>query len=568
MADYDLVVRGGTVVDGTGMPGFRADVGVRGDRIVSIGRVRGRGRDEIDADGHVVSPGFVDGHTHMDAQVCWDRLGTSSCWHGVTTVVMGNCGLTLAPLKEDQRELLIRNLEGVEDIPGEALAQGVPWEWERFRDYLDFVDRTPKAINYAAYVGHSSLRTWAMGERAFEASATDDDVGAMAEELRDALAAGAVGFTTSRSGSHATSDGRPIVSRVAGWEEVVALVETMAAAGGGIFELANESVISSPDPDARGEYTDRLRDLAVATGVPTTFGVTAFGGPDRWKGLLALIDETAEAGGRMFGQSLAMDMSALYSFKVRLPFDSVPAWREFRSLPLSDQAGLLRRPDERRRLVEAAHDDSGGGDSSSVFKKPDYEQIFVLRHPVGPNPTVAESARERNTDPVDLMIDLSLESDFGQFFTRVAGNSDVDEVRAIVEHPRTVMTFTDSGAHVGQFLTASMHTHVLADWVRERQIFDLERAIRMMTLVPATAWGFADRGLVREGFMADLNVFDPARVEPDLPTAESDLPGGATRLVQKARGFRATVVAGDVVFRDGEHTGALPGRLIRRDSSP
>lgn len=567
MAEYDLVIRGGTVVDGTGMPGQRTDVGVRGDRIAAVGRIRDRGDREIDADGHVVCPGFVDGHTHMDAQVCWDPLGTSSCWHGVTTVVMGNCGLTLAPLKDDQRELLIRNLEGVEDIPGEALAEGIPWSWEHFREYLDFVDRAPKGINYAGYVGHSALRTWAMGERAFDEPAADAELTAMADELRDALDAGAVGFTTSRSSSHAMPDGRPIASRAARWEELCALVDTMSSAGGGIFELAHESAVSSKDPEVRAEYTDRLRDLAVTTGVPTTFGITAFGDSDRWKELLALLDATTEAGGQMFGQSLAMEMSALYSFKVRLPFDSVPAWREIRGLPLAEQAELLRRPEERARLVKAAREHDYTAHGASVFSTPDYDRIFVVRRAIGPNPTVASVARERDADPVETMIDLSLESDFEQFFCRVAGNSDPDKVRPIVEHPRTVMTFTDSGAHVGQFLTASMHTHVLADWVRERQFLGLEQAIRMMTLVPATAWRFADRGLVREGFVADLNVFDPDRVEPDLPVAEADLPGGATRLTQGALGFLATIVSGEVVFRDGEHTGALPGRLVRRSNA-
>jgi N-acyl-D-aspartate/D-glutamate deacylase len=562
MPDYDLVIRNGDVIDGTGLPAYRADVGVIGGRIAFIGKVRGVGRREIDAEGHVVSPGFVDGHTHLDAQVCWEGLGSSSCYHGVTTVVMGNCGITLAPVRTDQRELLIRNLEGVEDIPAEALGE-LPWTWEHFREYLDFVDRAPKGINYAGYLGHSALRTWAMGERALTDAATDDDVALMSQELSDGLAAGALGFTTSRNDGHVMSDGRAIASRAARWDEVVRLVHAMSASGGGIFELANETVLSSPDPEVRAEYTGRLADLAVESGVPITFGVTAYGGPDRWRELLGVLDTTARRGGRMFGQSLPMEMSAFYSFKTRLPFDDIPVWRDLRSRPFAEQLTALRDPSTRERLVHAALTDPYAGDDPATFT-PNYERLFVLRETVGPNRSVAELAQARHTDPVSTMIDLALETDFGQFFTRVAGNADGDDVRAIASHPRTVMTFTDSGAHVGQFTFASMHTHVLSDWVRRRQVLELEEAIRRMTLVPATAWQFADRGLIREGFLADINVFDPATVAPALPTAEHDQPGGVVRIVQKAQGFKATIVAGTVLLADGEHTGAYPGRLVRR----
>lgn len=563
MADLSLVVRNGTVVDGSGSPGFRADVGVQGDRIVEVGRIADRGEREVDAEGHVVTPGFVDGHTHLDAQVFWDPLGTSSCWHGVTTVVMGNCGFTLAPSRPDEPELVIRNLEKAEDIPAEALAEGVPFGWERFSGYLDAVDGVPKGINYAAYVGHSALRTWAMGQRAFEEEATGDDLALMQDEVRDALRAGAVGFTTSRSDNHMTSDGRPVASRIAPWGEVAALVETLAESGGGIFELSNESAMGSPDPEARAESMARLRDLAVATGVPTTFGVTTFGGVDRWRELLELVDETAAAGGRMFGQSSGKEQGAVFSFETWLPFDRLPVWSDLRSLPLDEQQAALRQPDLRRRLVEAAHTDPyppGGWPS----KEPDYQNLVVLEDPVGPNPSLADVAKRREVDPVEAMIDAALERDLRCFFVLVTGNADPVDVQTILEHPRTIMTFSDSGAHVSQVINSSMHTHLLASWVRDRGAFTVEQAVRMMTFEPATAWNFADRGLVRPGFAADLNVFDPARVGPDHPRVVADLPGGAKRLVQTATGFLATVVGGEVVLSEGEHTGALPGRLVRR----
>ncbi len=230
---YSLVVRNGTLVDGTGLAPYRADVGVRGDRIVAIGRIRERGAEEINAEGHVVTPGFIDAHTHLDAQLFWDPLATSSCWHGVTTAVVGNCGFTLAPSKDGERELVLRNLERAEDIPAESMAAGVPWGWERFAEFLDALDTIPKAVNVAAYLGHSALRTWAMGERAFDEAASDDDLKLMADELVDAMQAGAVGFSTSRSGNHRTSDDRPVASRIATWDEIVALVGELARCGGG-----------------------------------------------------------------------------------------------------------------------------------------------------------------------------------------------------------------------------------------------------------------------------------------------------------------------------------------------
>jgi len=281
MSTYDLVIRGGVVIDGSGMPGRRADVAILDGRIVAVGRVSGRGARELDAEGHVVTPGFIDGHTHFDAQIMWDALGTSSCWHGVTTAIMGNCGFTLAPTRDGEHHLVIENLERAEDIPASALAEGVDFQWQTFPEYLDVIDRLPKGINSAVYVGHSSLRTYAMGERAFEEVATETDLAAMELELRSGLAAGAVGFTTSRSVHHVRPAGEPVASRVAEWSEVERLVGVLADAGGGVFELSNESEMTSPDPEERAEPMRRLRELAVATGVPTMFGITTYGDPNR-----------------------------------------------------------------------------------------------------------------------------------------------------------------------------------------------------------------------------------------------------------------------------------------------
>ena len=277
MVQSDLVIRGGTVIDGTGAPGRVADVEIRDGRIVAIGRSVGPADDVVDASAHIVTPGFIDGHTHLDAQMFWNPLGTSSCWHGVTTVVTGNCGLTLAPTQPGRSELVLRNLERAEDIPAVSLAAGIAhWGWEHFDEYLDVVERLPKAINVAAYIGHSALRTWAMGERAFEDAATAADLDKMTTELRRARTAGAIGFSTSRSNKHLTADDRPVASRIAAWSEVVALVTELAESGGGVFEIANEAAMSSEDASVRSEAMRRLSELTIATGVTTTFGTTSW----------------------------------------------------------------------------------------------------------------------------------------------------------------------------------------------------------------------------------------------------------------------------------------------------
>jgi N-acyl-D-aspartate/D-glutamate deacylase len=561
---YDLVIRNGVVVDGSGLPRYRADVGVQDGRIALVGKIRERGREEIDADGQVVAPGFVDGHTHMDAQVFWDPLGTSSCWHGITSVVMGNCGFTLAPCAAKDRHLVVRNLQRAEDIPPEAMEAGIEWRWTTFPEFLDRLEALPKGINYSGYIGHSALRTYVMGERAFEAPAGEADLAAMERELCAALRAGALGFTTSRSPSHETPDGRPVASRVAAWSEVRRLVGAMGELNAGIFELAGEGVDRrAGDPGVR-EYHVRLRDLAVETGRPITFGVFSRRGvDDTWRKYLALLDETAAAGGRMFAQVHSRALSALLSFRTQLPFDRLPVWKEVRALPLAEQQARLRDPALRRRLVEAAGARPERKAVGTEARPADYDWILVFDTVEGPHRTVAEVARERGQHPVEAMIDLALARDLDLFFLQPIANEDQDAALELMRHPRTVTTFSDSGAHVSQLMDSSLQTHVLAHWVRAKQAFTLEQAVRVLTFVPASYWGFRDRGLLREGLAADLVVFDPDTIAPEMPEVVDDLPAGARRLVQRARGVAATVVNGEILLREGKHTGAFPGRLLR-----
>jgi N-acyl-D-amino-acid deacylase len=563
MVQSDLVIRGGTVIDGTGAPGRVADVEICDGRIVAIGRSVGSADHVLEAEGHIVTPGFIDGHTHLDAQMFWDPLGTSSCWHGVTTVVTGNCGFTLAPTQPGRSELVLRNLERAEDIPAVSLAEGISqWGWEHFDEYLDVVERLPKAINVAAYIGHSALRTWAMGERAFEETATPADLDRMTTEVRRARTAGAIGFSTSRSNKHLTADDRPVASRVAAWSEVVALVTELAESGGGVFEIANEAAMSSDDPSVRSASMDRLRDLTIATGVTTTFGTTSFSNPDRWREQLDLLTATGDAGGRMFGQTSCRESDLLYSFHSHMPFEATPAWsRLIRSSP-TEQISLLRTTETRRALVDAAR---------SVVAPPwghaagglHLDQFRFFDQAVVPNRSVVSTALALGVDPIELMIDRGLDSDLEQLYSRVIGNADLVEVEAMLIHPSTVMTFSGSGAHVGIGINASLPTNLLSYWVREAKVLALEDAIRMLTSVPAGVWGIPDRGLLRPGYRADVNVIDPDRVQPNLPRIESDLPGGAKRFTQTAEGILATIVEGSIMLRDGAHTGALPGRLLR-----
>ena len=308
----------------------------------------------------------------------------------------------------------------------------------------------------------------------------------------------------------------------------------------------------------------RLRDLAVETGRPVTWGIfSRLEAPEVWRHYLALLDETAAAGGRMFAQVHSRGLNVLLSFKTQLPFDNLPAWKPLRALPLAEQREWLRDSTTRRRLVEGAREQPDRKALGTEARPFPYEWIFVYDTVEGPHRTVAEIARERGVDPVEAMIDLALESDLERFFVHPVANEQQDTVLEMMRHPRAVVTFSDSGAHVSQIIDSSLQTHLLSHWVRERQAFTLEQAVRMLTLVPASHWGFADRGLVREGYVADLLVFDPETVAPEMPEVVHDLPAGARRLVQRARGIAATIVGGEIVLRDGKPTGALPGRLLR-----
>ena len=559
---YDLLIRNGTVVDGSGNPGYRADVAIQDGRIAAIGDVSGRAKRELNADGQVVTPGFIDGHTHLDAQMHWDPLGSSSCWQGITTAVMGNCGFTLAPSSKSRRGLVVRNLERAEDISGAAMEAGIDWRWTTFREYLDVIDALPKGINYASNVGHSALRTFVMGEAAFERACNDDELALMRRELNDALAAGAIGFTTSRGEGHATSDDRPVASRLADWEEIRQLVLEMRHYEGRVFELAPPSASRFGDIEVRRRFHNELLNLSLASGATVTWGLIPLAGVTAEE--LPLLDRAAASGAKLIGQSHSRGIYLLYSFLTTMPYDWLPEWKKIRSLPIPQQCQALKDPNVRRTLFEAAKNavftEAPTADSP---RAPDFEQMVVWQNALPPNPTMKDMAAQRGVHPIELFIDLAAETNLEQFFYQPGLRWDMDALLAAMRHPHCVMTFSDAGAHVTQ-QECSLQTYLLAHWVRQKQAFTLEEAVRMITLAPAKAWGFHDRGLLREGMVADINVFDPGRITPTLPVLLHDLPTGAPRLESRAEGILATIVGGEITIQNGEHTGALPGRLIRR----
>ena len=561
---YDLIIKNGTLIDGSGLPRYHADVAVQHGRIVSTGKIRAPAREVIDAEGQVVAPGFIDGHTHMDAQIFWDPIGSSSCYHGITTAVMGNCGFTLAPCAAADKHLVIRNLQRAEDISAEAMEAGIDWQWTTFPEFLDCLETLPKGINYAGYIGHSALRTYVMGERAFKQRAGEADMQAMQRELRDAIRAGAVGFTTSRSPAHETPEGRPVASRLATWDELRRLVGVMGELNAGILELAGEGVDRTLGDPGLDDYHARLRDLAVESGRPITFGIFSRRGvTDVWRKYLALLDSTAAAGGRMFGQVHSRSLSALLSFRTQLPFDRLPVWKELRALPLGEQQTRLRDPELRKKLVAAARERDDRKAIGTEARQAAYDWLFVMDSVDPPHKSVAEIARERGVDPVEAMINLALEKDMDRFFFQPIANENQELALDLIKHPQAVVTFSDSGAHVSQLMDSSLQTYLLSHWVRTKQALTLEQAVRMLSFVPASYWGFRDRGLIREGMAADFVVFDPDTIAAELPEVVRDLPAGAKRLIQRTRGIAATVVNGEILLRDGKHTGAHPGRLLR-----
>ncbi|MEY2449211.1 MAG: hypothetical protein QOH79_2687 [Acidimicrobiaceae bacterium] len=567
----DLVIRGGTVVDGTGAPARTADVAISDGVITEVARVDGKGHREIDADGLLVTPGFVDIHTHYDGQITWDPMLTPSCWHGVTTIVMGNCGVGFAPVKPDRHEWLIGLMEGVEDIPGAALSAGIRWGWESFPEYLDVIDALPKGIDIGAQVPHGAVRGYVMGERgAKNEPATADDIEAMAAIVRAGIQAGALGFSTSRTLAHRAIDGEPVPGTFAAEDELFGIGRVLGELGTGVFELAPAGALGE-DLAAPEKEVAWMRRLAAATGRPVTFALNQNNNdPDAWRKLLELAAEAARDGAPISPQVHGRTVSLLLGLQTFHPFNFCPAWASIGLLPWAEQAARMRDDGAlRERLVTEAVA-LEGDPIVSGFMHP--SRIFVLGDPPDYEPPPARSvtaiAAAEGRTPWDVLYDLLLVDGGRELLNAPILNyteGNLDAAREMIMHPTSAFGLGDGGAHAGQTCDASTTTYMLSYWARDRKHdrIPLETAVQKITGATAALFGLNDRGMLVPGKKADVNLIDFEHLQLRRPESVSDLPGGASRLIQRSEGYIATINAGLVTIDRGEDTGARPGVLLR-----
>ena len=568
MADYELIIRGGMIHDGSGAEPFAADVAIKDGVIAAVGLVSGTAVEEIDAAGRIVTPGFVDVHTHYDGQITWENRLTPSSDHGVTTVVMGNCGVGFAPARPGDHQLMIKLMEGVEDIPEAVMLEGVPFNWETFPDYLDAIEKRHSDIDFAAQLPHSPLRVYVMGERGANLEApTDADLAEMRRLTKEAMEAGAIGVSTSRTYAHQFRDGRPAPSVRTEDQEVLALAAGLADAGKGVFQM-----VPSYDIGARERMT-LLRDIARTSGRPVSFTFMQNPkGPEDWKEMLRDLDAANREGLEIRGQVIPRPTGAMLGLELTLhPFAFNPSFREIENLPLEQKVARMRDPEFRKRLLAEQPADP---QAFFVFVISDLEQLYVLGDPPNYNPHSSESiaarARAMGTDPKELIYDSLLERDGHEVLYRPLGNSEGERFessgRNLIKNEHTFPALGDGGAHYSTICDAAYTTYFLTYWVRDAQDdrkVELPYAIRKLTYEPAVAVGLRDRGLVKPGYKADLNIIDFDRLHLFAPHVTYDLPGGGRRLAQRAEGYEATIVSGIVTYRNGKATGALPGRLVR-----
>jgi len=576
---HDLVIRGGKIVDGSGRAAFSGDVAVDDGCISEVGEVSGEARRSIDADGLLVTPGFVDIHTHYDAQVTWDPHLLPTGWHGVTTTVFGNCGVGFAPASPDRHEWLIELMEGVEDIPGSALSEGIKWDWETFPEYLDALERSPHAIDFGTHVPHGAVRAYVMGERgATNQPATADDIQRMYEIVREGLRAGALGFSTSRTMGHMAKNGEPVPGTFAQEDELFGIGRALADEGFGIFELAGAGAggdAGRDDPDAALSEIDWMHRLSAEIGCPVSFAVLQFDSrPNQWRELLDICEKTRGSGSRVVAQFAARPFGILAGHQTDAnPLLGRPAYVEIAELPLKERVERLRDPEVRRRILGPERTDAGPGFGSFLDNEATMSKLFPIGDPPDYEPTADQSIAAiaaREGRPVDevlydhLLLDEGRELLLLPYMNYSYGN--LDPMREMLMDRNTMLSLGDGGAHCGLICDASLTTFMLTHWVRDRsrgERIPLELAVHRMTRQTAEFYGLLDRGLIAPGYRADLNLIDLDGLALHRPKMVFDLPGGARRLLQRAEGYAATLVRGEVVMSRGEPTDARPGRLIR-----
>ena len=558
---HDLVIRGGTIVDGTGAETFTGDVAIDGERITEVGRVDDSARRDIDADGALVTPGFVDIHTHLDAQLAWDPDATSSCWHGVTSVVLGNCGVTFAPVRRGDESWLAALMESVEDIPAASILEGLAWDWETYGQYLAAIDRMPKGVNVGGIIGHCALRHYAMGERGLgEEPATDDDIAVMTDLVDEAMAAGALGFSTSRTLLHRVPDGRFVPGTWADEHELLAIADVLGKHRKGVYEVAPRFERPGADYEGTRAEIHWMAEINRRTQRPVTFGLAqSNAGPELFRVILQLVDEEADAGGELRPQTTARGIGLLFGMQHRTFFDQTPEWGALQALSLDERLAALDDPERRGALLRAAAD---------RVPPLDFRGVYVLTrddvdYSGDPGTSLAAHAERAGESIPEAFVRISRETRGTALFNYPFLNQRMDAVAEMLDHPRVAIGLGDSGAHVGLIMDASLPTWFLLHWVRDLHKYPVEDAIRRLTSDNAALFGIADRGVVRPGAFADLNIIDLDGLALDVPELVHDFPTGAPRYVQRSRGYPATLVNGRVFVENGVPTGAHVGHTLR-----
>jgi len=565
---HDLVIRGGSLIDGTGAPARLADVAVDNGVITAVGVVPGHGRREIDASGLTVTPGWVDIHTHYDGQVTWDPYLSPSCWHGVTTVVMGNCGVGFAPARPERREWLISLMEGVEDIPGSALAEGIKWNWETFPQYLDSLDAQARVLDVAAQVPHGSVRAYVMGERgARNEPATAEDIAEMSRIVGEGISAGALGFSTSRTMLHRSKDGEPVPGTFANADEMVGIGRAMGQAGHGVFELASDMSI------AEDEFA-WMKAMSAETGVPVTYGLLQSPmQPQKWRDLLRLTEEARDEGAQITAQIACRPTGMVLGWQSTVhPFITRPSYRQIAALPFAERIKHLADPAVRASILA---EQPAKTNAFSDILMSGFDRMFRLEHEGGldyeprAKDSIAALAERTGHAPDAIVYDMLMEREGrGYIYLPLLNYAEFnfDHILEMMGHPATILSLSDGGAHCGVICDASFPTYMLTYWARERSRggrLPLEKVVAMQTRDTAKLYGLNDRGMVAPGLKADLNLIDLEALRILPPEMVFDLPADGRRLIQRAEGYRATIVSGVVTFEDGVATGEMPGRLVR-----
>ena len=564
---YDLIIRGASIADGSGAPLFDGDVAVKNGKIAAVGEVAGKGKEEIDARGLLVTPGFVDIHTHYDGQATWEERLVPSSWHGVTTTAFGNCGVGFAPVRRSDRQSLIELMEGVEEIPGSALHEGLKWDWESFPDYLDALDRRRHDMDICAQLPHAALRVFVMGDRALRLEdATTEDIAAMRILAREAMQAGGLGFTTSRSLNHMSINGDPTPTLKAREDELTGIAMGLKDAGSGVMQMIGEFT-----PDDRDEEIAMLHRIMRASGRPLSVIITQrHRDPEGWRDMLAGLEAANAEGLEMRAQVAPRSIGSMYGLSLsQHAFYLHPSFKEIADKPLAEKVAIMRDPAFRAKLLA-----EGPVHRSQrlMERTTNFDFTFALGYPPDYEPPKARSIRnlaaQAGRDPMEFMYDLLLENDGKNFLfspnTNYAGYN-LDASGEMIRHPLTCLGLSDGGAHVGHISDSGYPTFLLTHWGRDRKSgrIELPWLVRWMTSATAETIGLHDRGRIALGYRADLNVIDFDRLGQSYPYLTYDLPKNGKRFMQKGEGYVATFLGGTATYRDGEPTDALPGKLVR-----